>query len=264
MDKKETGGICMFCGERMLVTDDCRKNRTQDYTDGTSLPAIPYGSEGRALFGRHDDGTPMTGNRCHDCNVIIGGYHHPGCDVEECPRCHHQLISCDCKLMNDVIEAAHVVSKTVVEEAKQKQRDAIIAALRYNPAKNRRFVEIDTAHIDVQSGEYAQTIGHGRIKNQDTAVTIETKVNPQTGLVELIIWAEPGTFSVRVAADREDDYGQRGTDLQARVRELEAQLRQRCDDYARATGHLHDLAMLEGTTDSAEQAQRQDILRAYE
>src|SRR5262249_14094682 len=33
---------------------------------------------------------------CHDCGVAHGGYHHPGCDVEECPRCGRQLISCNC------------------------------------------------------------------------------------------------------------------------------------------------------------------------
>jgi hypothetical protein len=26
----------------------------------------------------------------------VGGFHHPGCDTEECPKCHGQLISCGC------------------------------------------------------------------------------------------------------------------------------------------------------------------------
>ena len=34
--------------------------------------------------------------RCGDCGVERGGYHHPGCDVEECPLCRTQLLSCDC------------------------------------------------------------------------------------------------------------------------------------------------------------------------
>jgi len=33
---------------------------------------------------------------CRDCGVRIGGYHHRGCDTEECPKCHLQLIGCDC------------------------------------------------------------------------------------------------------------------------------------------------------------------------
>lgn len=33
---------------------------------------------------------------CGDCNTHPGGYHHLGCDMEECPRCHGQLLSCEC------------------------------------------------------------------------------------------------------------------------------------------------------------------------
>jgi hypothetical protein len=33
---------------------------------------------------------------CHDCGVTIWRTHLPGCDMEECPFCRNQLISCDC------------------------------------------------------------------------------------------------------------------------------------------------------------------------
>jgi hypothetical protein len=33
---------------------------------------------------------------CHDCGVPLRGLHHPGCDMEMCPRCRGQLISCGC------------------------------------------------------------------------------------------------------------------------------------------------------------------------
>jgi hypothetical protein len=35
--------------------------------------------------------------RCHDCYVVGGGLHHYGCDLEECPRCHGQLVACNCR-----------------------------------------------------------------------------------------------------------------------------------------------------------------------
>ena len=34
--------------------------------------------------------------RCHDCDCLLGEKHYDGCDVEECPKCHGQLISCEC------------------------------------------------------------------------------------------------------------------------------------------------------------------------
>lgn len=48
---------------------------------------IPFGSEQRF------DLPPRS--RCHDCNVQVGGYHHYECDVEECPVCHRQALSCE-------------------------------------------------------------------------------------------------------------------------------------------------------------------------
>jgi hypothetical protein len=56
--------------------------------DGKKTPRIRYGSE--------KDDWNAEKVPCHDCRVIKGEFHVPGCDVEECPHCRHQLISCDC------------------------------------------------------------------------------------------------------------------------------------------------------------------------
>lgn len=46
--------------------------------------------------------TPHNQDRdCHDCNVSPGQLHHPGCDMERCPMCQGQAISCGCTSEDD-------------------------------------------------------------------------------------------------------------------------------------------------------------------
>lgn len=50
----------------------------------------------------HHDGEPVETRphrgrgRCGDCGVAPGGAHHLGCDMQRCPTCSDQLISCGC------------------------------------------------------------------------------------------------------------------------------------------------------------------------
>jgi hypothetical protein len=59
--------------------------------DGVDYPRIPYGDE--------REGWPEEMEileHCHDCDVRTGELHLPGCDVERCPRCREQKITCPC------------------------------------------------------------------------------------------------------------------------------------------------------------------------
>jgi hypothetical protein len=55
---------------------------------GRDLPRVRYGQE------RIDWGAER--QPCHDCRVQAGQLHVPSCDVEECPNCGEQAITCDC------------------------------------------------------------------------------------------------------------------------------------------------------------------------
>jgi hypothetical protein len=70
---------CDWCKLEMLAHVSCVPTR---YTDMPDLDRRPY--------------RPDTERPCHDCGCPPGGYHHPGCDSEECPACGGQAISCGC------------------------------------------------------------------------------------------------------------------------------------------------------------------------
>lgn len=82
--------ICDFCGQEMAAVSGCVKvDVVIDFFDGQlTLPPIPYGQEQERI------GFSLRDPRCHDCGCLVGSFHHPGCDVEECPLCHEQLIGC--------------------------------------------------------------------------------------------------------------------------------------------------------------------------
>jgi hypothetical protein len=73
----------------MAVCGACNK----EMTDGVSCVSVPFTLDD----GQEHEPVPYDGpEKCHDCSTPAGGFHHPGCDMEGCPKCGGQLISCGC------------------------------------------------------------------------------------------------------------------------------------------------------------------------
>lgn len=100
------GGVlmskCDWCGEEMTDRSitSCSGNDKINFPDGTSYPSIPYDLKSEHIELKiklefiSDEW--YENHRCHDCGIGKGGKHHPGCDMEKCPKCGGQLISCGC------------------------------------------------------------------------------------------------------------------------------------------------------------------------
>lgn len=78
---------CKICGQKREA-ESCLPGTVDAF--GVGLDKIPYGKEKCSSYLELRE-------RCPDCNVKVNGYHHSGCDNEECPHCHGQLISCECR-----------------------------------------------------------------------------------------------------------------------------------------------------------------------
>ena len=84
-------GIEMAEGWPQLIENAQREVKTK--IGQKQYSRIRYGEEGEDWGA---DERP-----CHDCGVVKGQLHVPGCDVERCPRCGGQVISCACPLSED-------------------------------------------------------------------------------------------------------------------------------------------------------------------
>ena len=73
---------CMDCLQEMVGAESC--NCDTLVVDG--------------VFYKRDTKYYDDNERCHDCGIVNkeGNLHHFGCDIEQCPICGNQLISCGC------------------------------------------------------------------------------------------------------------------------------------------------------------------------
>ncbi|MEX1106596.1 MAG: hypothetical protein WEB78_10385 [Ilumatobacteraceae bacterium] len=78
--------ICLYCDVEMTTGGSCVFDAL--IVDGRRVVLARHGSE--------RGGRDVRGRNCGDCGVVWGGFHHPGCDLQRCPVCRYQLLSCGC------------------------------------------------------------------------------------------------------------------------------------------------------------------------
>ncbi len=79
--------VCTACDQEMLQAESC----TLEAYEGETESRVRYDPEWLSPWPEMPPD-----HRCHDCGVRPGAIHHPGCDMERCPKCEGQAISCDC------------------------------------------------------------------------------------------------------------------------------------------------------------------------
>lgn len=79
---------CTLCNREMKETVTCLPDPL--FIRCRLYEPIRWGDERR--YGRVRVTKP-----CGDCGAPLRGVHHHGCDLEECPACRRQAITCGCQ-----------------------------------------------------------------------------------------------------------------------------------------------------------------------
>lgn len=77
--------ICRYCGVEMTSHQGCTPEPI--VIEGAPYEPVRFGTEPYWKSAK---------SPCRDCGTPPGAVHHHGCDVERCPKCRQQSITCGC------------------------------------------------------------------------------------------------------------------------------------------------------------------------
>jgi len=84
----------------------------QDFIDASQEESDITMKDGRVLsrvrYGDEPDDWGADRHPCRDCQAVKGQYHVAGCEVERCPNCGGQFMSCDCELEGEPDDASEL------------------------------------------------------------------------------------------------------------------------------------------------------------
>lgn len=81
--------VCPWCDGEMTTAASCT-------VEVMHLEGVPVGM---IRLGKERGWSALS--RCPDCGVLRGRFHHLGCDVQRCPLCRGQMITCGCRYDED-------------------------------------------------------------------------------------------------------------------------------------------------------------------
>ncbi len=127
---------------------------------GKIYDPIKCGDEDDWYYGQPDE-------KCGDCGVGVGNYHQCGCDIERCPACRGQMLSCNCGPVYTVSEK-DIEDKTLIKYLTLRQKNE-------QQLEQKAFKMLSNGEIDMDG--YMKMVEKDRVFPEKIVKKSETKLD---------------------------------------------------------------------------------------